>query len=168
MSAAAPKLSRFWGATPRRIKWFAGFLLILLVCAIFAVGVLLFRNIFWKINANYFAGQAGAADAKMYYSHGSRRLLEIAVIDESGKSDANRVPNMFEMEPTGRQTDGYDIYFFYISPSGPQRITAQTYVKEFNHWMRTIYANPDWFGTNGEPLPDSGRTNRTRFKRIPE
>jgi hypothetical protein len=170
MSATAPTLSCFWGTTPRRIKWFVQISFVLLAGSAIIIAILLFRDFVWKFNATYFANQAGCADAKTYYSRGSRRLLEIAVVDESGKSDVVRIPNMFETEPAGRQTDGLDIYFFYVSPSGgaPERITGESYVKGFNHWMRTLCANPDWFGPSGEPLPDSTQSNRPAFKSVPE
>jgi hypothetical protein len=51
----------------------------------------------------------------------------------------------------------------------PHRLAQETYVKSFNQRMRTICENPEWFGTNGERLADdAGKTNRAKFKIIPE
>jgi hypothetical protein len=170
MSATAPKPSRFWGTTPRRIKWFVGVLFVLLIGAVFAIAVLLFRDFIWKFNATYFAGEAGRGDAKMYYARGFPRLLELATFDDSHAVDAGPIPAHFEMRPAGRRQDGFDVYFIYVSSleGSAERIPGESYVKEFNHQMRVIIANPDWFDSHGERLPDSPGTNRPPFKRVPE
>jgi hypothetical protein len=170
MNATVPKPSRFWGTTPRRIKSLVHVLFVLLIGSVLAIGILCFRDFIWKFEAKHYASQAGIADAIWNYAHGRHRILEVALMDESGKNDTGPVPSMYGTEPAGRQMEGYDIYLLYISPGAgaPQRISAETYVKEFNHWMRTICENPDWFGPNGERLPDPVGTNRPPFKRVPE
>jgi hypothetical protein len=171
MSAPGPKPSRFWGQTPRRIKWTVHLLALLLVGSLFAIAIFVEREYVWRFEATRFAEQAGAVDAKMFYSHNSHRLLEIAVIDESGKPDTGPIPSIYDMNPAGRQLEGCEVYFLYQSPvmGAPHRAAQQSYVKSFNHKMRTLCANPEWFGPQGERLQDDeGKTNRPPFKVIPE
>ena len=170
MSATAPKASWLWGATPRRIKWAAGVLFLLLLGSFFVIATFVERDFVWKLEASDFASEAGATDAKMFYSHGSHRLLEIALINED-TPDTGPIADMYEMKSAGRQTNGCDIYILYQSPSlgAPHRITQESYLRAFNHMMRTMCANPGWFGPHGERLqPDEGQTNRPPFKVTPE
>jgi hypothetical protein len=170
MSATAPKPSWHWGATPRRIKWTVGVLFLLLLGSLFVIAIFGERDFFWKFEATNVASQAGATDAKMFYSRGSHRLLEIALINED-KPDTGPIAGMYEMKPAGRQADGCEIYFLYQSPTlgTPHRITQESYLRAFNHMMRTMCANPKWFGPHGERLqPDEGQTNRPPFKAIPQ
>ena len=171
MNATNSKPSRFWGATPSRIKWLVCILFLLLIGLLLVIGNFMVREIVWKGEATNFAAQAGVSDARMYYSHGSHRLLEIALIDESGKPDTGPTPRTYDMKPTGRQADGFDIYYLYQSRAlgAPLRISQESYLKSFNHAMRTMCANPDWFGPHGERLgKNEGNTNRAPFKPVPE
>jgi len=169
MSESASKPSWLWGGTPRRIRWTVHILSLLIVVLVIVIANFFIREFFWKFEATRFAAQAGATDAKMYYSHGSHRLLEIQAIDESGKSDTGSIPGMYDMEPAGRQSEGCDVYFLYQSHAcgAPHRITQQSYLLAFNRMMRVMCANPQWFGPHGERLRDGdGQTNRPSFKPI--
>lgn len=171
MNSPVPRPSRFWGPTPHRIKWAGRLLVLLLIVSLFAFAIFIERDFVWRFEATRFADRTGAVDAKMYYSHGSRRLLEIALIDESGKTDTGPIPDIYDMKPAGRQAEGCDVYFLYQSPAAgaPHRIAQESYRRSFNHMMRTMCANPAWFGPLGERLqPNEGQTNRPSFRMIPK
>lgn len=170
MSAPTPKSSRFWGQTPPRIKWIVGLLALFFIASLLVIGNFIWRDIVWKFEATDFAAQAGASDAKMYYSHGSHRLLEIAFINED-RADSGPIASLYEMKSAGRQQEGCDVYFLYQSRllGAPHRITQESYLRAFNHMMRGMCANPGWFGPHGERLhANEGQTNRPPFKVIPE
>jgi hypothetical protein len=171
MTTSDARRSRFWGDTPRRIKWLFILSLLLIVVACAGAGILFWQNVVWGWEATRFAGETGSYDAGMYYSRGRHFLLEIALIDESDKLDKTPYRSLYELQPSGRRTNGCDIWFLYISPNmgRPHRVAQETYVKAFNHRMRTICENPEWFDARGERLPDDdGVTNRAKFKVIPD